>query len=229
MLPFKSARRLAALLYLAATCTVAANPEPAQLTGHWYLQGVREVGSELQLAPDQRFDWFLSYGAMDVFAQGKWQLEGTSLVLSTQQPRKKADFRPFTPDEMNIRKPAEPGQWIAIVGVPRTGPQPGVEVKFEAKSGKTATAVTEQNGEAAISMPDTESWSRVGLRHQGSNTAWQWLTVPEDRAAARLAAFAPADMKLQMPQAFKTMKLRVENDQLVVVDGDLEGKHYTRQ
>jgi hypothetical protein len=53
-----------------------------QVTGHYYLQGVMETGSELLLKPDGRFEWYLSAGSMDIFAGGKWQRDGNQLTLS---------------------------------------------------------------------------------------------------------------------------------------------------
>lgn len=55
----------------------------ASLPGHYYLHGVREVGSELQLSKDGRFDYVMSYGAVDVFAQGTWRSDGKRVYLDT--------------------------------------------------------------------------------------------------------------------------------------------------
>jgi hypothetical protein len=54
---------------------------PAKLAGHYYLSGVREVGSELLLRPDGSYDWFLSYGAVDQFSTGTWARVGDAVVL----------------------------------------------------------------------------------------------------------------------------------------------------
>ena len=43
------------------------------LAGHYYLQGVMEVGSELLLHADGRFEYFLAYGAYDESATGTWK------------------------------------------------------------------------------------------------------------------------------------------------------------
>lgn len=49
--------------------------------GHYYLSGVREVGSELLLRPDGSFAWSASFGAVDQAAEGKWQTAGQAIVL----------------------------------------------------------------------------------------------------------------------------------------------------
>lgn len=61
----------------AASCTRS----DASLTGHYYLRGVMEVGSELLLQANGRFDYMLAYGALDEFATGCWSRNGQVLTL----------------------------------------------------------------------------------------------------------------------------------------------------
>ena len=56
-------------------------PSDAELSGHYYLDGVMETGSELLLRPDGRFQWYFSYGALDLDAEGSWQREGAHVLL----------------------------------------------------------------------------------------------------------------------------------------------------
>ncbi len=58
----------------------------AEVDGHYYLQGVMEVGSELRLHDDGRFEWFLAYGAVDQLADGRWAREGDRVVLTATRP-----------------------------------------------------------------------------------------------------------------------------------------------
>jgi hypothetical protein len=53
------------------------------LVGHYYLSGIHEVGSELLLKADARFDWMLAYGSMDQSASGTWRVDGKTLILDT--------------------------------------------------------------------------------------------------------------------------------------------------
>ena len=53
------------------------------LTGRYYLSGVMETGSELVLRPDGSFAWFMSYGAADQAAEGKWRIDGEAVLLET--------------------------------------------------------------------------------------------------------------------------------------------------
>ena len=56
---------------------------PQRLPGHYYLQGVREVGSELVLSEDGSFDYLMSYGAVDISASGAWRSDGKQVYLDT--------------------------------------------------------------------------------------------------------------------------------------------------
>lgn len=79
-------RALALSLALALSPWAAHAQDEASLTGHYYLQGVREVGSELLLREDHRFEWMLAYGALDQLAQGRWQRVGDRVVLTPDRP-----------------------------------------------------------------------------------------------------------------------------------------------
>jgi hypothetical protein len=84
---------LLVLTALAATPLRAAEPQKAdvpaalprtsdaELAGHYFLNGIMETGSELLLRPDGRFQWYFTYGALDLDAEGRWQREGDHVVL----------------------------------------------------------------------------------------------------------------------------------------------------
>jgi hypothetical protein len=204
-------------LTLAAHLAHAAEPG---LAGHYYLErGPHEVGSELLLKEGGRFEWMLAYGARDFAAGGTWRADGKQVVL-TATPAPEPVFRMFRDDEYGRTKPAEPGRWIAVVGVPMEGPLQDIDVRFEARSGKAATAVTKPNGDAIVTMPADETWARAGLRRAGSDAPWQWFDVAPARAKARLAGFALTNIESLMQPPFSTVTLRVEPDGLAV-DGDL--------
>lgn len=82
----------------------------ARVAGHYYLRGVREVGSELLLSADGSFDYLMSYGAMDIQASGTWRSDGRQVFLDTPpiQPfsaigRVGADTRPAAGDQLTVR------------------------------------------------------------------------------------------------------------------------------
>jgi hypothetical protein len=207
-----------ALCAPAAKAPVAASATSATLPGHYYLHGMTEVGSELLLKKDGSFEWSLSYGADDQMASGTWVTKGDDITLTSAKPAQAPTFAGFAEPDYSGTKPAEPGSWIAVVGFPHQGPLPGVEVQFESASGKRASAVSQRNGDAIVQMPAQEQWARVGLRMEGSDAAWQWLTVPPQRAALRLAGFTVANPEVLMPQAFKTMTLKNDGGKLRVTE-----------
>jgi hypothetical protein len=51
------------------------------LAGHYYMRGVMEVGSELQLKANGEFEYMLAYGALDEYARGCWSREGQIVTL----------------------------------------------------------------------------------------------------------------------------------------------------
>lgn len=59
----------------------AASRDAARIAGHYYLEGIMETGSELLLRDDGRFQWYFTYGALDLAAEGRWQREGVHVVL----------------------------------------------------------------------------------------------------------------------------------------------------
>jgi hypothetical protein len=82
--------RLLMSLFLACCATPAIAAKPAQATaahetttlpGEYHLEGVMETGSGLLLRDDGTFAWFFSYGALDLFAKGKWQRAGNGIDL----------------------------------------------------------------------------------------------------------------------------------------------------
>jgi hypothetical protein len=237
--------RFALATLLALTCSTAwpqargtqaapsptnSTPSAAELAGHYYLEGVREVGSELLLRPDGRFEWTMSYGAVDQYAQGRWQQQGQQLVLTAARPTEAPVYRLFKEDELRLRKAADPGRWVAIVGVPRVGPTAGVEVWFEGSGGKLGRAVSQPNGDAILERaPQGQTWVRAGLRRANSQDTWQWLSIPAARAQDRIAAFAVDDPAKLIEPAFERMVFEVSPEGLTAQHPSGQALRYRRQ
>jgi hypothetical protein len=64
----------------------------ADMTGHYYLRGIMEVGSELLLRPDGTFEFMLSYGAADYWGRGTWKAADGVVVLRSEESKHKAPF-----------------------------------------------------------------------------------------------------------------------------------------
>ena len=59
----------------------------SERSGHYYLRGVMETGSELLLRDDGRFQWYLVYGALDLFAEGRWAEKDGTVVLTSEKTK----------------------------------------------------------------------------------------------------------------------------------------------
>ena len=59
------------------------------MAGNYVLHGVMEVGSELLLKPDGKFEFMLAYGAADYWAKGTWSHDGNAVVLHSAGKRKR--------------------------------------------------------------------------------------------------------------------------------------------
>ena len=51
------------------------------LAGSYVLHGEMEVGAELLLKPDGKFEFMLAYGAADYWAKGTWKHDGNTVIL----------------------------------------------------------------------------------------------------------------------------------------------------
>jgi hypothetical protein len=58
--------------------------EKKLLAGEYYLQGVMEMASGFLLKPDSDFEFFFSYGALDRFGKGTWELSETPGINEEQ-------------------------------------------------------------------------------------------------------------------------------------------------
>lgn len=80
---------LAAIFATAAACVssqtgiaaVGCRGGHERLAGHYYLNGVMEVGSELLLRKDGSFEFMLAYGANDQYGKGCWTQHGKNVAL----------------------------------------------------------------------------------------------------------------------------------------------------
>ncbi|HLK28414.1 MAG TPA: hypothetical protein VKT28_07525 [Puia sp.] len=62
------------------------------VAGEYYLQGVMETASGIQLKPDSTFEFFYSYGALDRYGSGKWSIANHSIELNSRT-RPPLDFK----------------------------------------------------------------------------------------------------------------------------------------
>jgi hypothetical protein len=91
--------------------TMVATAAPAQLVGH-YDGHQMEMGAELILKADGRFQYGVAYGALDEEAEGTWVLQGDHVLLTSD---------PVTPPRFVLlgQKPAPAGTFRLSLEAPQ--------------------------------------------------------------------------------------------------------------
>jgi hypothetical protein len=175
------------------------------VAGHYYLQGVHEVGSELLLYPDGRFQYFLAYGAYDENASGNWRVDGEVIVLNTSggytAPR-------FTLKQ-SLSKPEQP---LTILVQDKTGRGiPGIDVMVDYGGTKPEGGYTQYYGWQAPSL--NRSPQAIGLGIKMYNLQSQWFKVGGTQSNYFVFTFDPGDLgKVQ----FHDTPLRWDNGALIM-------------
>jgi hypothetical protein len=85
----------------------AATAPQASLAGEYYLQGVMETGSGLLLREDGTFEWFFTYGALDLGARGKWSRAGDGIDLTVGEMGFPPQFPETKFERMHLRVDGE--------------------------------------------------------------------------------------------------------------------------
>ncbi len=223
-------------LVLALTLTTLSAPaaEPARnlpaavdasLAGHYYLNGIHEVGSELLLRPDGTFEWMLAYGALDQLASGRWQREGERIVLQARQPATAQRVFALQPLRAWGAGDGDRSGIGVRVGDPRTGRHFGrIGVEFAFDDGTAVQADTDDEGYAATPRGKAKLQRIV-------------LTLPDPQFPAETFALtAPREgvfefhvdsQGLKPPPPFQRMPLRIDGRDLVPTwpDGREQGRY----
>lgn len=82
---------LVSSLFLVA-CVPIEKTRNNALIGHYYLQGVMEMGSQLSLQKGGKFEAVVEYGTADGYAKGKWTQDGERLTLHREDNGPSADY-----------------------------------------------------------------------------------------------------------------------------------------
>jgi len=118
---------LAALILALAAPRVQARdcaPQDPALAGLYQLEGEMEVGAQLYLSPDGRFEFGLAYGAVDQYGRGCWSVEGKVLTLMKEGRRTVPKMA--SPADRSFR-----GMRLTLAGKGRLGwPLPGFRGEF---------------------------------------------------------------------------------------------------
>lgn len=121
--------------------------------GKWLLSGQREMAGGLEIRPDSSFEFFLSYGASDRYATGKWKTRGDSLVLLSRKTPGK-DFE--------IEKQNRKGEGFTIL-IQHPNPILAESVRcFAFSGGKREIFRANREGEIQIPWPECDT---IYLQH----------------------------------------------------------------
>ena len=145
------------LIALVAPLLVADDAHPTNLVG-LYDGGQTEVAAGLELHPDGRFHYALSYGALDERAGGNWRFQNGRVLLTTD---------PFKPPRIALiaRGAETPGELHVTVDVPK-GLHPGL-LAFAIRNAAGVMHV-ERIAETDLKIP----WK------PGDAPATVWLVLP---------------------------------------------------
>lgn len=184
--------------------------DQAAVAGTYCLQGVMEVGSCLRLAPDGKYEYFLSYGAYDETSEGTWRQEGGDIVLDSVA----YDRRPaFSFKEM--RKSVSDGYDVIVES--RAGqPIAGVDTSVTCDGKSTASEITQQSGLTVICAEAPKAVT-LGLAMFG--VAPQSIDVSAHAGPEKgyVFAFEPGDLG---KKKFAGARLKVGTDALDMTYSD---------
>ena len=202
--PAPSVRRAAALALLLAASAALAGPE-----GRYRLTGMPEAAAQLELLPDHRFRYALSYGALDEIAEGRWTATPDGVTLTTEPTPvppaftlKAAARAPDMP--LRVRVVGPNGRGVALIDV---------TVGFA--SGEPATGYTQDYGwtlrDDAGRAP---RWVELALPMYGIGP--QRFAVDAAKANDLEFLLTPNDLGVA---DFRALPLRAEAGALVMLRG----------
>jgi hypothetical protein len=178
------------LLLMTAVATWQTAPglaiETQAVAGHYYLQGVHEVGSELLLHPDGSFEYFLAYGAYDENAIGTWRIQGKRVLLNTVG----ASNPPRFTLKQSASKSGE-GLTILVQDQSKRG-LAGIDVFIDYGNKNLETGYTQEYGWRA-SRPHGQPQA-IGLGIRMYNLQPQWFKVEGRPDNYYVFEFSPGDL-----------------------------------
>jgi hypothetical protein len=176
---------MAALFLFLGVSRGGAVDSPA-VAGHYVLQGIHEVGSELMLHPDGRFEYMLAYGAYDEYARGNWKLEAGKVVLNTEGGS-------VPPQFVLKSSTAKTDNTLTILVQDRQGRGlPGIDVLLDNGKQKTIAGYTQYYG---LSLPLSQGYPQaIGLGVKMYNLPEQWFPLAGRRDNFFVFEFHPGDL-----------------------------------
>lgn len=85
-------KQLFILSFIIFLFTITMQAQTNNISGTYYLEGVRETASGIKLNADSSFEFFFSYGALDRHGSGTWTTENNTVILNSK-PYPGKDFK----------------------------------------------------------------------------------------------------------------------------------------
>lgn len=206
-------RVVCALVWASAWGASAAALTPpntnANLAGSYQLQGVREVGAELRLHPDGRFEFGMAYGGADLAAQGQWVSKGRLVVLTTDTPPaagfKLNSSNANAPNDYD-QHPDKPTLLVVEVKTPRLGlVWSNMAIVAEFSNGQTRSGTSGRNGMLGFLARAEPEWKdvyvqRISVAHPKEKVDATSYQVDSRRTRSIAIDFEPGHLA---PPAFE--------------------------
>jgi uncharacterized cupin superfamily protein len=195
----------------------AAAGEKNPLVGHYYLQGVTEVGSDIVLRENGRFEYGAAMGGYEESAAGTWRQTPQGVTLKADRDERPPSFT-FVAGRAS-KDPDDKGSITVSVGNKAMGLVfSGMDVEFQFKSGKSFKGQTGRSGRLSLEGPfkgDKPTRVGIGYLREGVAMVWHDIQVP----AHNVFEFEFNPGKLKAP-LFDELELRVDKDALVRTMGE---------
>lgn len=200
-----------------AASAVRCGPADPALAGHYYLDG-DDIGSELLLRADGRFEYLLAYGASDARAQGCWRHSDRQVVLETARaaPSGLRLLKRMSIDGSNHPESLRPvpqtdrdegAEGDTVVVAVGHAPE-GTAIWVEYADGQRSSLAVDKGGRARFARPGMPAVRRIGVGGAGTDLPVQWFANEE--AGRRLFLIdTDAGDRRSASAAFRRMELEV--------------------
>lgn len=201
-----------------ATGAARCGPADPAMAGHYYLDG-DEVGSELLLRADGRFEYLLAYGASDARAQGCWRRSDRQVVLETAGPsqpglrllRRMSIDGSASPESLRPVPPVDRDEGaVGDTVIVSLGHAPaGASVWVEYADGHRMTRRADEAGRARFVRTGMPAVRRIGVGLADTDAPAQWFDNEEAGRRLFLIDTDSAGDRRAVSTAFRHMELEV--------------------
>lgn len=212
----KPRNTVAALL---AVCTLvlglaqATAAEKNPLVGHYTLRGVRDVGSEIVLRKDGRFEYGIAFGGYEESVKGTWTQTDKGVTLKADRDPRPPSFT-FVGSRVSTNPDDEDSVTVRVANKAMGLVFSGMDVEFQFKSGKTFKDQTGRSGRMGLQGPfQGDKLMRVGVAYEREKVATVWHDLkPDTQDNLFEFEFEPGNLK---KPAFDELVFRKEKGALV--------------